>query len=172
MKRHLFLRLRYRWVQNFEGKMWKSLSKYSWFILLRQVSSRIHRGTGRSMYRSVAALWAPWLSFHNIEKNLPLFSRTISVFGSPFSYLKQINSNTVWKKKMFFSLLLTLQKLEFKRLGSCFCHFRPQAPGLFTSSPLDWRREALGMKKKGYENILKTASWPTDWTRVDGCCPK
>ena len=70
-----FLRLRYRWVQNFEGKMWKSLSKYSWFILLRQVSSRIHWGTGRSVYRSVAALWAPWISFHNIEKNSHDFLR-------------------------------------------------------------------------------------------------
>ena len=155
MKRHLFLRLRYRWVQNFEGKMWKSLSKYSWFILLRQVSSRIHRGTGRSMYRSVVALWAPWVSFHDIEKNFPLFSRTISVFGCPFSYLKLINSN-----------------LDFKRLGSCFCQSRPKAPSLLTSSPLDWRREVLRMKKKVYENILKTASWPTDWTRVDGCYPK
>ena len=75
MKRHVFLRRRYRWVQNFEGKMWKSLSKYSWFILLRQVSSRIHRGTRWSVFRSVAALWAPWISFHNIEKishNFPI----------------------------------------------------------------------------------------------------
>ena len=138
----VFLSLRYRWVQNFEGKMWKSLSKHSWFILLRQVSSRIHRRTGRSVYRSVAALWAPWISFHNIEKishNFPIiFSGPRPLHFIPAGLKKRGTGDEkerLWEH--FKNCIMTnwldtswwlLSKINFAKCRCFFCaKFRPNS---------------------------------------------